>query len=338
LVLRTRLVAAAIALSLAFPVAGSAEDTPWNALKKLFHEPVTEFKQQIEQLRTAAEASKQKPEPEKKVTVATEPAPEPEKAPAAPTVIPRPKEAAAAEAPKADPAIVTSAPIPRARPETAFSYAPDDPAPPKTAKAVAAIGALTLPRPSLIAPPPAARSTCGAALARLGVEASAIAPIKEGACGIAQPVAVAALGGGATDLTTKAIIECALAEKFANWLGDEVQPAARRILGGEVTGLRVAASYTCRARNGVAGAKLSEHGRGTAIDIAAFKIDGRGWVAVGGGHSGDEARFLKTVRASACGPFTTVLGPGSDSYHSDHFHLDLAERNKGGKSRGLYCH
>jgi hypothetical protein len=310
LVLRTRLVAAAIALSLAFPVAGSAEDTPWNALKKLFHEPVTEFKQQIEQLRTAAEASKQKPEPEKKVTVATEPAPEPEKAPAAPTVIPRPKEAAAAEAPKADPAIVTSAPIPRARPETAFSYAPDDPAPPKTAKAVAAIGALTLPRPSLIAPPPAARSTCGAALARLGVEASAIAPIKEGACGIAQPVAVAALGGGATDLTTKAIIECALAEKFANWLGDEVQPAARRILGGEVTGLRV----------------------------AAFKIDGRGWVAVGGGHSGDEARFLKTVRASACGPFTTVLGPGSDSYHSDHFHLDLAERNKGGKSRGLYCH
>jgi hypothetical protein len=331
LVLRTRLVAAAIALSLACPVAGSAEETPWNALKKLFHEPVTEFKQQIEQLRTAAEASKQKPGPEKKVTVATEP----EKAP---TVIPRPKAAAAAEAPKADPAIVTSAPIPRARPETAFSYALDDPVLPKTAKAVAAIGALTLPRPSLIVPPPAARSTCGAALARLGVEASAIAPITEGACGVAQPVAVAALGGGATDLTTKAIIECALAEKFANWLADEVQPASRKILGGEVTGLRVAASYHCRTRNGVSGAKLSEHGRGTAIDIAAFKIEGRGWVAVGGGHSGDEARFLKTVRASACGPFTTVLGPGSDSYHSDHFHLDLAERNKGGKSRGLYCH
>ena len=89
--------------------------------------------------------------------------------------------------------------------------------------------------------------------------------------------------------------------------------------------------------NGVSGAKLSEHARGNAIDISAFKIEGRGWIEVGGIHFGAEQRFLKAIRASACGPFTTVLGPGSDAYHSDHFHLDLAERNKRGKSRGLYC-
>jgi hypothetical protein len=30
-----------------------------------------------------------------------------------------------------------------------------------------------------------------------------------------------------------------------------------------------------------------------------------------------------------CARFTTVLGPGSDWYHEDHVHLDLAERRSG---------
>ena len=33
------------------------------------------------------------------------------------------------------------------------------------------------------------------------------------------------------------------------------------------------------------------------------------------------------IRASACARFSTVLGPGSDGYHEDHVHLDLAERH-----------
>ena len=32
------------------------------------------------------------------------------------------------------------------------------------------------------------------------------------------------------------------------------------------------------------------------------------------------------IRASACTRFSTVLGPGSDGYHEEHIHLDLAER------------
>jgi hypothetical protein len=50
-----------------------------------------------------------------------------------------------------------------------------------------------------------------------------------------------------------------------------------------------------------------------------------------------EAEFLTAVRKSACGPFTTVLGPGSDSYHATHFHLDLAQRRTAGPSHGLFC-
>jgi hypothetical protein len=33
------------------------------------------------------------------------------------------------------------------------------------------------------------------------------------------------------------------------------------------------------------------------------------------------------IRASACARFSTVLGPGSDGYHEEHIHLDLAERH-----------
>jgi hypothetical protein len=314
--LKGRSAAILIGLALALPVAAHAGDSPWTALKKLFHEPALELKQHFDQLRAAKQPA-ENPNEQPADQLAKAPPPE------SPGTVP-------------EEFAIATAPIPRPRPEILIPYAADEPVKPAS-KSVAAIGALNLPSPSLIKPPPAARSTCGAELAKLGVEATAIAPISEGSCGVAEPVAVAALGDGITDLTTKAIIECDLAEKVANWLRDEVQPEARKILGGEVVGLRIAASYHCRTRNGVSGAKLSEHGRGNAIDISAFRIEGRGWIEVGATHFGAESRFLKTVRASACGPFTTVLGPGSDAYHSDHFHLDLATRNKRGKSRGLYC-
>lgn len=231
------------------------------------------------------------------------------------------------------PAIVL-APVPRPRPETAIPFAPTLLPPPNRSQA--AIAVLPPPAP-VLPPPPAAGSACAAAMARLGVEAVPIAPIREGACGISNPVSVAALGSGVTDLTVNAVTECALAEALANWLRDSVQPNARTHLGGPVTGLRIAASYHCRTRNGVEGAKLSEHGLGKAIDISAFRIEGRGWIEVGGFHRRAESKFFKEIRSAACGPFTTVLGPGSDAHHSDHFHFDLAARNKGGRSRGLYC-
>ncbi len=245
--------------------------------------------------------------------------------------LPIPKESEATEY-----AMLPSAPIPRPRPPGAMAYAATEPGSP-TPQSAAAIGAVVGPLPSLVKPPPAAGSTCGVALARLGVEAKAIAPIHDGVCGVSKPVSVAALGGGVTDLTTKAILNCQVAETLAVWLKDNAQPAAQEHLAGKIVGLRVAASYACRSRNSVAGAKLSEHGRGNAIDISAFKVAGHGWVKVGGSHSLAEARFLKSLRKSACGPFKTVLGPGSDAYHSDHFHFDLAKRSKRGKSRGLYC-
>ncbi len=232
---------------------------------------------------------------------------------------------------------LVSVPMPRLRPDTvpepALGYAP------ASATEAAPLVQPQLSAPPLKSPPPAARSTCGAVIARLGVEATALPALHEGACGIPAPVSVKGLDSGAVAFTTEALLNCDLAETLATWMGDTVQPIAKQTLGHTVTGLRIAASYACRNRDSLADAKLSEHARGNAIDISAFKVAGIGWIDVESGWNGGGAKadFLRQVRASACGPFTTVLGPGSDSYHATHFHLDRAKRRTAGPSHGLYC-
>ncbi len=234
-----------------------------------------------------------------------------------------------------------SVPMPRLRPGdaspagNALGYAPATGI--EAAPLVPSKGAP--PAAPLKLPPPAARSTCGAVIADLGVEATPLAPVVDGACTIPAPVSVKALDGGAVAFSTKALLNCDLAETLAAWMKNTVQPLARKTFAARVTGLRIAASYACRNRDSLADAKLSEHARGNAIDISAFKVDGVGWIEVETGWTGggDKADFLRAVRKSACGPFTTVLGPGSDSYHHNHFHLDRAKRRTAGPSRGLYC-
>lgn len=119
------------------------------------------------------------------------------------------------------------------------------------------------------------------------------------------------------------------------WLSEVVQPAARRYLGQDVQSVTVAASYSCRTRNSVRGAKLSEHGRANALDVSAFKLADGGKVTVKGGWKSwsSEARFLRVVHKGGCGIFTTVLGPDADRYHHDHFHFDLARHGRLGTYR-----
>ncbi|TFF18785.1 hypothetical protein E3C22_20770 [Jiella endophytica] len=126
---------------------------------------------------------------------------------------------------------------------------------------------------------------------------------------------------------------------------------------------------------------MSEHARGSAIDIGSFTLSDESTVAVravpgtGGaannagdentakpgddeafvedpaedssdgdndadaaaakkptpasGENASEAQFLDRIRAAACGPFKTVLGPGTDADHATHFHLDMAARHNG---------
>jgi hypothetical protein len=140
---------------------------------------------------------------------------------------------------------------------------------------------------------------------------------------------------GSVGFSQPAVMNCGMAEPLREWLDGTVQPLAQRAFGESVVSVDVAASYSCRPRNGVRGARMSEHGYGNAIDIAAFTLESGRKVTVLEGWRGSsgERHFLHTVHDDACGQFHTVLGPNSDSHHRDHIHLDLQNRRSG----NTYC-
>ncbi|MCH9808015.1 MAG: extensin family protein [Alphaproteobacteria bacterium] len=155
------------------------------------------------------------------------------------------------------------------------------------------------------------------------------------ACGALKPFKMSAADHGRVKFQPAAVLRCPMVTKVDNWVRNGIAPSAIRYLGSPVVRVKVAASYSCRTRNGLAGAKLSEHGLANALDISAFYLaDGRkitirrGWR----GTSGERA-FLRAVHRSACDRFTTVLGPNADKYHQDHFHVDLARHGKSGTYR-----
>ncbi len=259
------------------------------------------------------------------------------------------------EEPRLVAAPLTPAPLPRISPADTPATAAAPAAPEPSPAAVAAPTAPPLPTPRPAAPatqlamlqspaaapsPPSGPggSVCSAELAALDVAAEPLPAISDGACGMPDPVKVTALAGGAVKIEGNATVDCAVAEKLGRFVTETVEPQAEEVLHGKVTALRILDAYTCRNRDGLAGGKLSEHAHGNAIDIGAFQIDGKRWITVGDSSNGiPENTFLVDVRQAACGPFTTVLGPGSDSYHASHFHLDLIQRRTAGPSHGLYC-
>jgi hypothetical protein len=167
--------------------------------------------------------------------------------------------------------------------------------------------------------------------------AEPLPPIRQKySCGLEHPFKVAALGEGEVSIQPPARLGCPMNSALNRWLRDVVQPAAYSNFGQPVVGLKNIASYGCRTRNNKRGEKLSEHSFGNALDIKAFYLaDGRE-VPVYGGWKGspDQRAFLRHVHAGACGTFKTVLGPGSDGFHEDHFHVDLARHNANGTA---YC-
>lgn len=155
-------------------------------------------------------------------------------------------------------------------------------------------------------------------------------PGKIDGCGVEDAVRVTSVSGVA--LTKGALIDCPTAKALKIWVDRGMKPAVGR-RGGGVQKMRVFASYACRTRNSKKGARVSEHGKGRAVDIGAFILrDGSEITVLKHWGRGKNGRILKEMHRSACGPFGTVLGPKSDRYHKDHFHFDTARYRS-----GAYC-
>ncbi|MBB3017867.1 hypothetical protein FHR70_000907 [Microvirga lupini] len=156
-----------------------------------------------------------------------------------------------------------------------------------------------------------------------------------GVCGMDYPFKVSAFNNGAVGLKSKVTLACPIIPQIDTWIDEIVRPAAKMYFGVPLADIK-AGSYSCRPRNNQRGAKLSEHSFGNALDIMGFAlIDGREVSVVNGWRSRDpaEQEFLREVFVGACRYFTTVLGPGSDAFHYDHLHLDLARHDPRGQRR-----
>lgn len=176
----------------------------------------------------------------------------------------------------------------------------------------------------------AARARCEAQLAGLHLIWRPDRPIGEpGGCGTPAPIAISEIAG--VRINPPATVSCPFAAALHSWISQSLQPAARRELKSRLTEIRNAAAYDCRRRNNASSGKLSEHARANALDVSSFVFEKQAEVTVAGSWSGmlqslgvsSRGNFLRKVRKESCAYFNTVLGPGTDSFHKDHFHVDL---------------
>jgi len=213
---------------------------------------------------------------------------------------------------------------PAPAPRTPPLVLPDQFGPPQEAYA-------SFPEPSGAAATPAAPSACQLRLAKVAVFQTLGTLVGPGDCGAPDAVqlqAVVLTDQSRVAVTPPATLRCPMAEQIAAWLREDVAPTLIES-GPPLRILDNFDSYECRGRNRVRAAQLSEHGRADALDVRGFRLaDGHEINLTDVGVSKD---LREKIRSSVCARFSTVLGPGSDGYHEEHVHLDLAERRNGYK-------
>ncbi len=175
---------------------------------------------------------------------------------------------------------------------------------------------------------------CRTRLRKLGVTFRDLPPIDDGGgCRVDYPIEVTGLPRG-VELTPGATLNCKFAEAFASWTKNELNPSSKRRYFSGVRQIRQGSSYSCRTIGNKRGGRLSEHAKGNALDVMDVTLKNGKKIAVRrpGLFAFRQRGLLNSVRGDACSYFTTVLGPGYDRAHKDHFHFDLMERRNGYKA------
>jgi len=191
-------------------------------------------------------------------------------------------------------------------------------------------------------PPPSPRegaaSACIAQLVAGGARAEAApAPAASAdGCGIAAPVrlsSVTLLGGDMVSLPDEPLLDCSFAAVLADYVRLVVAPLGEAMLRAKVAAIETGPGYECRTQDRIAGAKISAHAKGLAVDFVAIAFADKRRVLVERQTGADEAAYFRAVRSAACGWFTTVLGPGADAFHANNMHLDIEQH---GASAGYH--
>jgi hypothetical protein len=222
-----------------------------------------------------------------------------------------------------------------AAPLTAMAAEPPLP-PPRPAELGAPDKPAEAPAPA--APKADATSTCLAKLVASGAsaEAESVPATSVEGCGIDSPVrlsSIAVADGDVVSLPDRPLVACEYALVLADYVRLIVAPLGQAMLHAKVAGIETGPGYTCRTQDRIAGAKISAHAKGLAVDFMAITFADKRRILVERQASADEASYFHAMRTAACGWFTTVLGPGSDSFHANNMHLDIEEHGSSGSYR-----
>ncbi len=96
-------------------------------------------------------------------------------------------------------------------------------------------------------------------------------------------------------------------------------------MGSGLTAIGTGPGFVCRNRYDKPGEKISEHAKGDAVDVMAFALEDGQKLSVRNSSASDkiDGALMKTLQTTLCGYFTTILGPGSNDAHKEHFHFDM---------------
>jgi hypothetical protein len=131
------------------------------------------------------------------------------------------------------------------------------------------------------------------------------------------------------------VFNCRFAQQFARWVSDTGSAVVLAQMNKRLEKVATGPGYDCRHRNGDSSGKMSEHAAGDAVDITSMTMAGGTTIRVADAINPAAPSYavLRVLRTTACGYFSTVLGPGSNEAHKEHYHFDLGIHGKSGNYR-----
>jgi hypothetical protein len=173
---------------------------------------------------------------------------------------------------------------------------------------------------------PAPIETGAACLAALDTRAVAYRPVElnepaNPRCFVPTPVNVSQIE---VPFNHSTVMSCLLAERLDAFERGALQRLATAELGHYIVRIDHLGAYSCRANTGRRD-RLSEHAYGFAIDISGFRLSDGTTINIEHDWSrpGPKSIFLHHLAQAACGYFSVVLTPDSNTDHFNHFHFDI---------------
>jgi hypothetical protein len=146
-----------------------------------------------------------------------------------------------------------------------------------------------------------AQARCTALLKNLDVVVVPATPWREGQdCGAAAPMKLISIGKGQQQVTLSppVTVTCDLIAALHKWVQGDLQPLAKKHLGGPLVRIEAMSAYSCRNAYGRAKTRLSEHARANALDIGSF-VTAKGQKAAVVADWGMTAREIQAQIAAA---------------------------------------